>query len=160
MFKLVLKAERVYCYDWADLVCVCVCPSDPMYTTSETLRLSLTMAQMLDYMTDNHINDILMFQQFLLLHTFLGVSKSLPTQSVQGPKKYFVFLDPSYKTVQLIKLTLCSNFSGCWSVKTWSWANVKTGFHVTGRKPKMQNFWVTGFLHSKRRRVKGKEEGN
>ena len=86
-FKLVLKAERVYCYDWADLVCVCVCPSDPMYTTSETLRLSLTMAQMLDYMTDNHINDILMFQQFLLLHTFLGVSKSLPNQSVQGPKK-------------------------------------------------------------------------
>ena len=84
-----------------------------MYTTSETLRLSLTIAQMLDYMTDNHINDILMFQQFLLLHTFLGVSKSLPTQSVQGPKKYFVFLDPSYKTVQLIKLTLCSNFSGC-----------------------------------------------
>ena len=62
-----------------------------MYTTSETLRLSLTMAQMLDYMTDNHINDILMFQQFLLLHTFLGVSKSLSTQSVQGPKKKLSF---------------------------------------------------------------------
>ena len=50
------------------------------------------MAQLLDYMTDNHINDILMFQQFLLLHTFLEVSKSLPNQSVQGPKKQILSL--------------------------------------------------------------------
>lgn len=132
-FKLVLKAERVYCYDWADLVCVCVCPSDPMYTTSETHRLSLTRAQMLDYMIDTTTSMIYQcfnsfcscipfweFQNHCLIsqfrvQIFFCLSRSLVQNSTNETDTMF----------QLFRL-----------LRKRSWANVRTGFFVPEIKHK------------------------